>query len=72
MTAVQWVAQTTPVIAQYGDASRLLDEDKWREWASDVISIPQIAAVGAPLPAGFATWQEWALRFNEAVMLLNS
>lgn len=35
-------------------------EDLWRDWAVAVISLPDIAELGAPDPRGFEDWREWA------------
>ena len=65
MTAMDWAAQTTQALVQYGAIPILQDETQWRDWADCVTALPQIASVNPPRSLGFDSWQEWALRFNE-------
>lgn len=65
-----WTAQTTMMLISFGTIPKLLKEDEWRGWAAAVVVLPEIAAVNAPRPEGFATWQDWATAFNAQLRLL--
>jgi hypothetical protein len=68
--ATRWVAETTILLAPFGTVPKLLDPEHWREWASVVVALPSVAAVNAPRPEGFATWDAWARAFNVTARLL--
>ena len=70
MDAVSWAAQTTTALAPYGAIPILHDPGAWRAWASVVVNLPALAALNAPRPEGFETWQDWGRAFNVAVRLL--
>lgn len=70
ISAVNWAAQTTILLNSFGTIPKLVSEDGWLDWATYVISLPDIAAVNAPRPEGFKTWQAWALAFNSQLRLL--
>jgi hypothetical protein len=40
-------------------------EDKWRDWADALSGIGRFP--GVPDSRGFATWQDWAFAFNNAL-----
>jgi hypothetical protein len=68
MNVLQWtdrMAETLPF-----PVYRLLDEDEWRAWARNLIQYPQVSALNPPDPEYFVGWQEWAERFNQAVVEL--
>jgi hypothetical protein len=67
---VNWASQTTTVLAPYGTIPILRDPHKWRDWASMVVSLPALSALGAPRPEGFERWEDWARQFNFAARLL--
>jgi hypothetical protein len=67
---VNWAAQTTTMLAPYGTVPKLTDPSQWKSWASVVINIPSIAALGPPRPEPYAEWQDWARQFNQTVKLL--
>lgn len=70
MSAVSWVDQTIMVLANEAPIPRLLDESNWRTWASYVILIPDIAALGPAQPQSYSNWRDWAAAFNESIYLL--
>lgn len=72
MTARQWAALTTTVLAPYGTIPILLDDDAWIEWARYVVGLPAVQAVGAVRPEGFSDWQSWARAFNVSLTLLTT
>lgn len=70
LDAREWAGRTTPSLLSFGTIPLLLDPDRWREWAAYVVALPRIAAVNAPRPERFSTWQDWATAFNVALRLL--
>lgn len=40
--------------------------DGWREWGSQLLMNPQLAAI--PEPYGFNDWREWARRLLETIL----
>jgi hypothetical protein len=67
---IHWSGQMVLSLSQYGPIPKLLNETDWRQWADTVVSLPAIAAVGAPRPERFSSWESWAHQFNQAVRLL--
>lgn len=72
LNAREWAARTTPLLFPYGTIPMLLDPERWREWAANVILLPRVAAASAPRPERFATWQDWATAFNVTLRLLGT
>lgn len=70
MTIENWTAFSTQYLTPYGMPPKLVDPDKWRDWANVVISFPAIAGLNPPQPAGFEDWRDWAARFNQVARLL--
>lgn len=70
MTAQNWTAQTSTVLLPFGFVPKLLSEDDWRSWASYVVNLPAVAALGPPRPEPYADWHSWARQFNQTVRLL--
>lgn len=70
MTAVNWAAQTTTLLAPYGTVQKLTSDDRWLEWARGVVALPAVAALGCPRPEPYANWQDWARQFNMTARLL--
>ena len=71
MDAVEWMAQTTPLVIQYGQPSLATTEDDWRQWADTVSSFSALAALGITGSAGYDDWRQWAHKFNSLAILLN-
>lgn len=65
-TVTSWAQKTTPFLTGFGTIPKLLGDD-WRKWANYIVSLPLIAATNAPRPAGYDSWQKWALAFNLVV-----
>lgn len=64
----QWSALTASQTLAYADLPRDVPEQKWAAWATFAAgAVPAVAAVQAPLPIFYATWRDWALKFNEYV-----
>lgn len=70
ITAQNWASQTTIMLASIAPIPKLLDEAHWMGWAAYVVSLPELAAVNAPRPEGFSTWDSWATAFNVALRIL--
>ena len=67
---VRWAGQMALALSAYGNVPILLDPDKWRDWAATVVGFPAVAAVNAPRPQAFATWEDWAHQFNLSLRLI--
>jgi hypothetical protein len=63
LTFPHWASQTTLLIVPYGTVP-VPDERHWQGWAAAVISFPQFGSIGAPQPAMFKRWEDWAHIFN--------
>lgn len=70
LSAVDWTAQTTPILVRYGSVPQIASDDEWRLWADQVLALPAVTGVNPPQHDGFQDWREWALRFNEAAAQL--
>lgn len=60
---IDWAQRMVPVLYQYGVIPNPPLEIGWKNWASDVISLDEIAKRGAPSPIGFGDWKDWAAQF---------
>lgn len=67
---VQWASLTTEIIARYGLVPKPTTEDRWQDWASQVVSIPPISALTPPQPNHFKHWRDWGTRFNEVMLVI--
>lgn len=67
LTIERWSALTASLLQPYGDVPRQTDEKNWPAWASAVKNLPALAPRFVPSSKGFATWQAWAFRLNEAL-----
>ena len=72
MTARGWTSQMALNLWQFGLIPNLKSDDDWKVWARYVVSLPGIAAYGAPWPERFAKWQDWAVQFNLSVQLITT
>lgn len=41
--------------------------ESWKDWAFYMLANPTIASQYPPNPNRFTDWQDWAIRFNQAV-----
>lgn len=64
-----WCEATTLPLSKLLTVPTLTDPDEWAEWGYTVIQAPALAQYIPPDPRFFVDWQEWALRFNQAVPL---
>lgn len=61
---------TATLLVRYGGSGRPTDEANWRAWASAISNLPALKAVQVPGSEFFRTWQDWAFRLNETLLLL--
>lgn len=45
----------------------LSSESGWKRWATDLQAVPVFTNKGIPNANGFASWQDWAMRFTAAI-----
>jgi hypothetical protein len=69
LTVREWTDAMTVDLDTYGPLPRLDDDEKWRDWAVAVITLPGISVFSPPSPVEFDDWRTWADRFNQAVPL---
>lgn len=67
--AVDWCNDMVSEVEQFGTAPLIREESEWRQWARTVVSFPGIAKSTPPNPDFFADWKQWAIRFNQCVLL---
>jgi hypothetical protein len=72
MTVLSWAAQTTPILVAFGTVPKLQHAEDWRTWGRQVVMLPALAALGAPRPDPFPTWEAWANAFNVVLRLLKT
>jgi hypothetical protein len=70
MDPVRWTNAMALSLSQYGNVPKLGDAAQWRAWGSVVTSFPALAAIGAPRPERFASWEAWVRQFNLSLRLL--
>lgn len=70
ITWAAWSAQMAQSLAAYGNVPIMPDQAQWQRWGNIVVGFPAIAALVAPRPQAFSTWQDWVRAFNQAVSLL--
>lgn len=64
-----WADATTLPLSHLLIVPIMIDPKKWNDWALTVIQSPKVAQHQPPNPREFSDWQEWAIRFNQAVPL---
>jgi len=69
LTVQQWTDAMTLQLVGYSQPPRLDDPKRWQEWALVVSQSPRVAAFNPPGPYTFTDWENWAVRFNQAVVL---
>ena len=72
MAIEHWSALTAASLLQYGDVPGSTTEDTWPAWAAAVKNLPALSARNVPSHKGYADWQSWALRLNEALRSLGA
>ena len=69
MTLTDWCDNMSLVLDSMVIPEKLLHEDEWREWATNIIDTPNFEGQNVPNPYQFDDWREWAMRFNQVVDL---
>lgn len=64
-----WAGATILPLAPLVLAPAPPDDEHWQAWALSIIQVPSVAGYQPPDPRDYASWTEWALRFNQAVPL---
>lgn len=67
LTVIEWTDSMVFPLLDLARPSRLDNPDAWHEWALQVIQSPMVSDLNPPDPRGYATWQEWAIRFNQVL-----
>ncbi len=67
--AVAWCNDMVSEVEQFGTAPIIREESEWQRWAVTVCSFPGIARLTPPNPLVFSDWRQWAIRFNQCVLL---
>lgn len=67
MTVKDWADRSTGIFQQFGFRQRLLGDD-WVRWGMNLIYVVGRSKGGhLPRPDQFPTWQQWAVRLNQAI-----
>jgi hypothetical protein len=69
LSVIEWTDFMADELSGFSTAPRLVSPEDWQGWALAVCQSPRIAAFNPPNPTVFASWLEWAERFNSAVDL---
>jgi hypothetical protein len=64
---IEWASLSLPSLERYGPIADPPDEDDWKTWATSVVLLSSIAALGAPSPYEFSDWKDWAARLIEVL-----
>lgn len=67
MTLQQWADAVTYDLTEYVVPQVLMGED-WQSWAVPLVATTTLSGNNPPNPYQFIDWQEWAMRFCNAVM----
>jgi hypothetical protein len=59
----EWSADLVTYLARYG-VDNATTEAEWKQWASNIQSLPYIGSRGLPSPDSFDDWRDWARQFN--------
>lgn len=70
-TFQEWADLMYPVLQPYGVIEQVTYGSDWKSWGYGLLSLNDIARVGAPSPYQFDDWKLWAMRFCQAVEGLN-
>lgn len=65
----RWSSETKAAHLTNGTLPQGVPEERWQDWASMALAIPANAQRQIPQPQFFASWRDWAYRFNEYVVL---
>lgn len=67
LSVTDWADSMHFVLAPYVLAPRLDNPLVWQNWGLQILQAPAISQKNPPNPLQFGNWQEWAMRFNQAV-----
>lgn len=65
MTVQDWTAAVAIDLEEFGSVPQLLNPAAWQDWAATVVGMSAISGVVLPNPYDFASWGDWATRFND-------
>jgi hypothetical protein len=60
MTARDWTDAMVINLEQFGNIGRLENEDQWRDWALQLMTLGSLSGTTVPDPYGFLEWRPWA------------
>lgn len=67
-TVTEWSDYIAPSLSRgSGIVPKLLDPDKWQEWAAIICNLPGIVGQNPPNPFTYDDWLSWAEAFNQVV-----
>jgi hypothetical protein len=61
-----WSDQIVYDLSSYGNFGRLLDDNKWQDWAVQFFNTTSLG-VGNLNPYEFEDWKDWAERFCQTI-----
>lgn len=67
LTAQEWCDYTADNLSAIMPPMKVADDDDWQRFGAYVISNFKGQAVQVPDPYGFSSFEEWAVRFNQAI-----
>ncbi len=63
----EWATAVNQCLAAYGDTVPVDPLDRWDDWASKTLLLPQVPGASVPRPGQFDDWRDWAHAFNRFV-----
>lgn len=69
MTVEDWAETMILPLSKLILPPRLVPPMTWKDWANQLIQLPEILALGPPQPDKYQDWREWAFQFNQVVAL---
>ena len=64
---ITWASALTEQLAAYNVPAPV--EEQWVDWASTLLSSPQLSGQGLADPRGFGDWQAWAAQLVQDLHL---
>lgn len=65
MTATEWCDAMTINLEQFGNLGRLENEEGWRDWALQLMTMGSLSGTVVPDPYAFTEWRPWAEAFTK-------
>lgn len=62
MSLTQWADAVILSVTDTWAFGRLVDEERWQEWATGFVTAPGYSQRNLPDPYKFTDWREWADR----------